>query len=112
MDRTKEPGSLGDPLYLDVITALHEARTAGASPFEAEPVVVGGRYGLSSKEFNDTMVKSIYDNLAQMVDRATEEARRTFTSDDLLAAAVSAGDALRRLSPYYDPIANTNPADE
>jgi len=64
MDRTKEPGSLGDPLYLDVITALHEARTAGASPFEAEPVVVGGRYGLSSKEFNDTMVKSIYDNLA------------------------------------------------
>jgi len=56
--------------------------------------------------------QSIYDNLAQMVERATEEARRTFTSDDLLAAAVSAGDALRRLAPYYDPIANTNPADE
>jgi pyruvate-ferredoxin/flavodoxin oxidoreductase len=64
MDRTKEPGSLGDPLYLDVITALHEARAEGASPFTAEPVVVGGRYGLSSKEFNDTMVKSIFDNLA------------------------------------------------
>jgi pyruvate-ferredoxin/flavodoxin oxidoreductase len=64
MDRTKEPGSLGDPLYLDVITALHESRTAGTSPFKSEPVVVGGRYGLSSKEFNDTMVKSIFDNLA------------------------------------------------
>jgi pyruvate-ferredoxin/flavodoxin oxidoreductase len=64
MDRTKEPGSLGDPLYLDVITALHEARAEGASPFTAEPVVIGGRYGLSSKEFNDTMVKSIFDNLA------------------------------------------------
>jgi len=64
MDRTKEPGSLGDPLYLDIITALHEARTGGSSPFAAEPIVVGGRYGLSSKEFNDTMVKSIYDNLA------------------------------------------------
>jgi pyruvate-ferredoxin/flavodoxin oxidoreductase len=64
MDRTKEPGSLGDPLYLDVITALHEARTAGASRFAVEPVVVGGRYGLSSKEFNDTMVKAIFDNLA------------------------------------------------
>jgi len=64
MDRTKEPGSLGEPLYMDVITALAEARTTGASPFAAEPVVVGGRYGLSSKEFNDTMVKSVYDNLA------------------------------------------------
>ena len=64
MDRTKEPGCIGDPLYLDVITALHEARTTGSSPFTNEPVVVGGRYGLSSKEFNDTMVKSIYDNLA------------------------------------------------
>jgi pyruvate-ferredoxin/flavodoxin oxidoreductase len=64
MDRTKEPGSIGDPLYLDVITALHEARTAGSSRFAAEPVVVGGRYGLSSKEFNDAMVKAIFDNLA------------------------------------------------
>jgi hypothetical protein len=56
--------------------------------------------------------KPIYDNLAQMVDRATEESRRTFTSDDLLAAAMSAGDAIRRLAPYYDPKAMTNPADE
>jgi pyruvate-ferredoxin/flavodoxin oxidoreductase len=73
MDRTKEPGSLGDPLYLDVITALHESRAAGQSPFKTEPVVVGGRYGLSSKEFNDTMVKAIYDNLA------ADEPRNHFT---------------------------------
>ncbi len=64
MDRTKEPGSIGDPLYMDVVTALIEARTEGISPFAVDPVVVGGRYGLSSKEFNDGMVKAIYDNLA------------------------------------------------
>lgn len=55
--------------------------------------------------------QAIYRNLAQMVDRATEEARRTFTSDSLLAASTSAGDAIRRLAPYYDPKANVNPAD-
>jgi pyruvate-ferredoxin/flavodoxin oxidoreductase len=64
MDRTKEPGGVGEPLYMDVLTALHELRAAGTSPFEADPVVVGGRYGLSSKEFNDGMVKAIFDNLA------------------------------------------------
>lgn len=55
---------------------------------------------------------SIYSNLAQMVNRATEEARRTFTSDDLLAASMSAGDAIRRLAPYYDAKAMTDPTDE
>lgn len=55
--------------------------------------------------------QAIYNNLAQMVDRATEEARRTFTSDSLLAASTRAGDALRRLAPYYDPEANVNPAE-
>jgi len=64
MDRTKEPGALGDPLYLDVVTAILEARVAGESRFDAEPLVVGGRYGLSSKEFNDAMVKAIFDNLS------------------------------------------------
>jgi pyruvate-ferredoxin/flavodoxin oxidoreductase len=64
MDRTKEPGSIGEPLYMDVLTSLIEARAAGISPFASDPVVVGGRYGLSSKEFNDTMVKAIFDNLA------------------------------------------------
>ncbi len=57
MDRTKEPGSLGEPLYTDVCTALREAG-------RNDLVVVGGRYGLGSKEFNPTMVKAIYDNLA------------------------------------------------
>ncbi len=63
LDRTKEPGALGEPLYLDVVTALREARQNGASPFEKEPIVIGGRYGLSSKEFTPAMVKATYDEL-------------------------------------------------
>ncbi len=62
LDRTKEPGALGEPLYLDVLGALHEARAAGA--MTSTPLVVGGRYGLSSKEFTPAMVKSVYDNMA------------------------------------------------
>jgi pyruvate-ferredoxin/flavodoxin oxidoreductase len=64
LDRTKEPGAIGEPLYLDVVTALREARTSGILTMAAEPVVVGGRYGLSSKEFTPAMVKAVYDNLA------------------------------------------------
>ena len=56
LDRTKEPGSVGEPLYQDVITALNESD-------RAMPVVVGGRYGLSSKEFTPKMVKGVYDEL-------------------------------------------------
>ena len=62
MDRTKEPGALGDPLYLDVSSALAEAVSRGRR--ERLPIVVGGRYGLSSKEFTPAMVKAIYDELA------------------------------------------------
>jgi pyruvate-ferredoxin/flavodoxin oxidoreductase len=69
LDRTKEPGSIGEPLYLDVVTALREARDAGTSAFAIEPKVVGGRYGLSSKEFTPTMVKAVYDNLSQPTPR-------------------------------------------
>ncbi len=65
MDRTKEPGAAGDPLYLDVRAALDEARDQRSSRFATEPVVVGGRYGLSSKEFTPSMVHAIFDNLAQ-----------------------------------------------
>src|SRR5206468_3712406 len=65
MDRTKEPGAPGEPLYQDVVTALAEARADGTLPFTAEPVVVGGRYGLSSKEFTPAMVKAIFDTLAE-----------------------------------------------
>ncbi len=65
LDRTKEPGAPGDPLYLDVVTALREARDGGFSPFASEPVVVAGRYGLSSKEFTPAMVKAVFDELAK-----------------------------------------------
>ncbi|MEG1548748.1 MAG: pyruvate:ferredoxin (flavodoxin) oxidoreductase [Clostridia bacterium] len=57
LDRTKEPGSLGEPLYQDVLTALSENGITGIT-------VVGGRYGLGSKEFTPTMVKAVYDNLS------------------------------------------------
>jgi pyruvate-ferredoxin/flavodoxin oxidoreductase len=61
LDRTKEPGAPGDPLYLDVITALAEARAEGES--KLDPNVVAGRYGLSSKEFTPAMVKAVFDEL-------------------------------------------------
>ncbi len=63
LDRTKEPGAVGEPLYVDVLTSLVEAKAAGTSNFDHDPVVVGGRYGLSSKEFNAGMVKAVFDNL-------------------------------------------------
>ena len=59
LDRTKEPGSLGEPLYLDVLAALSEGADGGRPPR-----VVGGRYGLSSKEFTPGMVKAVFDELA------------------------------------------------
>ena len=64
LDRTKEPGATGEPLYQDVITAIAEALAAGKGPLKAFPKVVGGRYGLSSKEFTPAMVKAVYDNLS------------------------------------------------
>ena len=62
LDRTKEPGAGGEPLYLDVINALTEKMMEDALPFDF-PKVVGGRYGLSSKEFTPAMVKGVFDNL-------------------------------------------------
>jgi len=73
LDRTKEPGAIAEPLHMDIAHALSEARALGISPFATDPLVVGGRYGLSSKEFNDGMVKAIYDNLA------ADEPRNHFT---------------------------------
>ncbi len=63
LDRTKEPGAVGEPLYVDVVTALREACDKGLASFDAEPSVIGGRYGLSSKEFTPAMVKSVFDEL-------------------------------------------------
>jgi pyruvate-ferredoxin/flavodoxin oxidoreductase len=65
LDRTKEPGSLGEPLYLDMLAALQEAVADGRSPFRTCPRVVGGRYGLSSKEFTPAMVRAVFDELAK-----------------------------------------------
>ena len=63
LDRTKESGSTGEPLYLDVVTALSETISAGKTSLKSMPKVVGGRYGLSSKEFTPAMVKAVFDEL-------------------------------------------------
>ena len=57
MDRTKEPGAAGEPLYMDVVTALAEA----GLPMR----VLGGRYGLASKEFTPAMAKAVFENMAR-----------------------------------------------
>ena len=57
LDRTKEPGALGEPLYQDVCTVFMEAGRT--------PLIVGGRYGLSSKEFTPSMAKAVFDNLRE-----------------------------------------------
>jgi pyruvate-ferredoxin/flavodoxin oxidoreductase len=69
LDRTKEPGALGEPLYLDVLGAMREAKDGGVSAFAAEPKVIGGRYGLSSKEFTSGCVKAVFDELAKPAPR-------------------------------------------
>ncbi len=63
LDRTKEPGASGEPLYQDVVTALAEAVASGG--LDRMPRVIGGRYGLSSKEFTPGMVKAVFDELAK-----------------------------------------------
>jgi len=63
LDRTKEPGSIGEPLYLDVVTAISEAMSSDNPPFSKMPKIFGGRYGLSSKEFTPAMVKAVFDDL-------------------------------------------------
>ena len=65
LDRTKESGAIGEPLYLDVVNALHEGLKLGYGKLKSAPGVVGGRYGLSSKEFTPAMVKAVFDNLKQ-----------------------------------------------
>jgi pyruvate-ferredoxin/flavodoxin oxidoreductase len=84
MDRTKEPGSEGEPLFLDVLAALSEAYEAGER--ERMPLVIGGRYGLSSKEFTPGMVAGVFDELAR------DEPKRRFTvgiDDDVSHTSIS-----------------------
>jgi pyruvate-ferredoxin/flavodoxin oxidoreductase len=68
LDRTKEPGAGGEPLYLDVLNAFAEASSVssvtGQPKFARPPRIVGGRFGLSSKEFTPAMVKAVFENLA------------------------------------------------
>ncbi len=65
LDRTKEPGADGEPLYKDVLGAIAQDFISGESKFSELPKVVGGRYGLSSKEFTPGMIKAIFDELKQ-----------------------------------------------
>ncbi len=69
LDRTKESGATGDPLYMDVVTALSEGFAMGNAPFASFPRVIGGRYGLSSKEFTPAMVKAVFDEMAKPTPR-------------------------------------------
>jgi len=96
LDRTKEAGSAADPLYLDVVNALHEGLKLGYSGLKSMPLVVGGRYGLSSKEFTPAMVKTVYDNLS------IETPKNHFT--------VGIEDDVSRSSLSYDPDFSIEPA--
>jgi pyruvate-ferredoxin/flavodoxin oxidoreductase len=89
LDRTKEPGAVGEPLYQDVISALREASDQGISPLNQDPQVIGGRYGLSSKDFNAAMVKSVFDELEK------EKPKNHFT--------VGITDDVTHTSLDYDP---------
>ncbi|MBE3560171.1 MAG: pyruvate:ferredoxin (flavodoxin) oxidoreductase [Ktedonobacteraceae bacterium] len=86
LDRTKEPGSAGEPLYLDVVAAVSEGHARG---LPLQPRIIGGRYGIASKEFTPAMVKAIYDEMAK-----AEPAER-FT--------VGITDDVTHLSLDYDP---------
>src|SRR6476619_808221 len=95
LDRTKEPGSVGEPLFLDVVAALTEAHEDGER--EVMPRVSGGRYGLSSKEFTPGMVAGVFEELAR------ERPRRRFT--------VGIIDDVSKTSIDYDPSLDIEPAD-
>ena len=92
LDRTKEPGSQGEPLLQDVVQSLADASVRGALPFPM-PKVVGGRYGLGSKEFTPAMVKGIYDELKK--------------DEPMTGFAVGIEDDVTGLSISYDPSFST-----
>jgi pyruvate-ferredoxin/flavodoxin oxidoreductase len=94
LDRTKEPGAVGDPLYLDVVAAIRE--TSGGR-FERAPLIVGGRYGLSSKEFTPAMVVAIFEELAKA------DPKRAFT--------IGINDDVTGLSLRFDPALDIEPDD-
>jgi len=74
LDRTKEPGAVGEPLYTDVVAAILEAAQTGTATWSGQPPrVIGGRYGLSSKEYTPAMAKSVFDEAER------DEPKRRFT---------------------------------
>jgi pyruvate-ferredoxin/flavodoxin oxidoreductase len=110
LDRTKEPGATGEPLLLDVITTLHDAMDNDAPPFERAPHVIGGRYGLSSKEFRPAHVKAVFDELARFDDATPghgpdpgrSRPKRRFTVgivDDVTHLSLDTDDAFRSHRP-------------
>ena len=94
LDRTKEPGSIGEPLFLDVVAALTESHQDGER--EVMPMVSGGRYGLSSKEFTPGMVAGVFEELAR------ERPRRRFT--------IGINDDVSRTSLPFDASLDIEPA--
>ncbi len=97
LDRTKEPGAVGDPLYTDVVASLHEASRTGTLPCAASPDVLAGRYGLSSKEFTPAMVKAVFDEMQKPAPK------RHFT--------VGITDDVTHLSLAVDPAFDIEPDD-
>jgi len=98
LDRTKEPGAIGEPLYLDVRTALMEASETGLASWEGHPRVVGGRYGIGSKEFTPAMVKAVYDNLAE------KSPKNHFTvgiEDDVTGTSLKVDESFRLADTSY-----------
>ncbi len=96
LDRTKEPGALGEPLYQDIITALTENWDSYA-PGAPMPKVIGGRYGLSSKEFTPAMAAGVFNEMTR------EQPKRRFT--------VGIDDDVTHLSLDYDPKFSTEAED-
>ena len=95
LDRTKEPGTLGEPLFLDVVSSFAQAFAAGTWP--AMPKLIGGRYGLSSKDFDPAMAKAVFDELGK------EKPKHGFT--------VGIVDDVSYTSLEYDPSFNIEPPD-
>ncbi len=94
LDRTKEPGAPGEPLYLDVVAALADAVARGERPFM--PRVVGGRYGLSSKDFTPAMAKAVFDGLKRQDGGNAIALRHSFTvgiDDDLSGTSLDIDEA-------------------
>jgi pyruvate-ferredoxin/flavodoxin oxidoreductase len=102
LDRTKEPGAAGEPLLLDVIAGLHDAMDSDSPPFERTPHVIGGRYGLSSKEFRPAHVKAVLDELALFDGPDARRPKRRFTvgiHDDVTRLSLDVHEDFRSSRP-------------